>query len=234
MRRVLALAAITAGLLLTMAPPASATWAGTHCRVSEQAISTWKRSQARAYADVARYEGYEWGGGCWNDNNVDDTPNAPDSGGEGPDCSGLVFKAWALPNSYGAWGRRWYDKLEDVHGPYVAASFAAPGSSLPFFGIGKGRATTLYMDAFASSGHVGMLYTDTPPSSGGDYIIEALGDAYGTNVFVETYRSSSAFTAARRRGWTAECYPRCAVAGALTATSDARGGLAALPVVRVK
>jgi hypothetical protein len=32
---------------------------------------------------------------CLNNNDRDDTPNAPDSNGEGPDCSGLVFKSWA-------------------------------------------------------------------------------------------------------------------------------------------
>ena len=45
---------------------------------------------------VAVGEGYEWGGGCWNDNNRDDTPGQPDSNGEGPDCSGFVFKTWEL------------------------------------------------------------------------------------------------------------------------------------------
>lgn len=46
----------------------------------------------------ARSEGYQWGGGCWNDNDLDDSPRDPTSdpntGGEGPDCSGLVFKVW--------------------------------------------------------------------------------------------------------------------------------------------
>ena len=46
----------------------------------------------------ARYEGYQWGGGCWNDNDVDDSPGDPtedpNTGGEGGDCSGFTFKVW--------------------------------------------------------------------------------------------------------------------------------------------
>ena len=44
----------------------------------------------------ARYEGYQWAGGCWNDNDVDDSPGDPtedpNTGGEGGDCSGFTFK----------------------------------------------------------------------------------------------------------------------------------------------
>src|SRR5581483_9906824 len=47
---------------------------------------------------TAAYEGYQWGGGCWNMNDVDVSPGDPTedpaTGGEGPDCSGLVFKSW--------------------------------------------------------------------------------------------------------------------------------------------
>ena len=46
----------------------------------------------------ARYEGYQWAGGCWNDNDRDDSPNDPKedpaTGGEGGDCSGFTFKVW--------------------------------------------------------------------------------------------------------------------------------------------
>ena len=53
---------------------------------------------ARNYAYVAAGEGYQWGGGCWNNNNADDSPGDPpgdpNTRGEGPDCSGFTFKAW--------------------------------------------------------------------------------------------------------------------------------------------
>src|SRR2546423_14313549 len=56
-----------------------------------------KRSQAQSYAAVGVGEGYHWGGGCWNDNNTDDARNEPQENntsthGEGPDCSGVVYK----------------------------------------------------------------------------------------------------------------------------------------------
>src|SRR5205814_1191132 len=74
--------------------PAHASWVSDHCSSDNAWDSHYRRKDAKAYADVAIGEGYEWGGGCWNDDNKDDTPNAPDSNGEGPDCSGLVFKSW--------------------------------------------------------------------------------------------------------------------------------------------
>ena len=46
----------------------------------------------------ARHEGYQWAGGCWNDNDRDDSPGDPRedpyTGGEGGDCSGFTFQVW--------------------------------------------------------------------------------------------------------------------------------------------
>ena len=42
-----------------------------------QASSTFTRDGSITVALYARYEGYQWGGGCWNDNDVDDSPNDP-------------------------------------------------------------------------------------------------------------------------------------------------------------
>ena len=80
----------------TLTGPASATWSDNNCNGGSSDIATWKRSQAKDYAQRDSNEGYEWGGGCFKLNDQDDTPNQPDSGGEGTDCSGLVFKSWAL------------------------------------------------------------------------------------------------------------------------------------------
>ena len=56
------------------------------------------RDGSAAVALRARYEGYQWGGGCWNDNDRDDSSNDPHedpaTGGEGGDCSGFTFKVW--------------------------------------------------------------------------------------------------------------------------------------------
>ena len=73
------------------APAARASWVSQNCNSSTTGIAAQKRSTARAYGEVADREGYEWGGGCWNNDNKDDTPGQPDSNGEGPDCSGLTF-----------------------------------------------------------------------------------------------------------------------------------------------
>jgi len=171
---------------------------------------------ARAYVSRALKEGYEWGGGCWNDNNVDDTPNAPDSGGEGPDCSGLVFKAWELELSYGASGFRWWDKLQDIHGPYTSYSYHDAGTTttLPFYRFDK-TVNALYMDAFARDSHVGLMWSSVKNTDGTYWFAEAKGDAYGTNTWAETWMSNSAYVGVRRKGWTPDCYPNCTAPSAV-------------------
>lgn len=207
------------GLLIvgTLAVPstARASWTSKNCFSSHYADGVFRRSEARAYAEVARSEGYEYAGGCWNDDDVDDTPQQPDSSGEGPDCSGLVFKSWELRAAAGASGGTYWGRVENIHGPYASYDFHSPVATDPFYRLpNKNRVTTVYMDAFARNGHVGMIYTNAGTSANTDYIIEALCDLCGTNVFEETYRSDSDYLAARREGWTADCYPRCQAPGA--------------------
>jgi hypothetical protein len=177
------------------------------CSKYQYTDSNVRRLDAQAYATVAQHEGYEWGGGCWNDNNKDDTPSAPDSNGEGPDCSGFVFKTWELRNTSGDAGFTWYQAMQNIHGVYTTYDFHAPVSSDPFSAISK--SSMMYMDAFAKNGHVAMLWTGAGSSVNSDYVIEALGDAYGTNVYSEAYRSDSAYTGAIREGWTPDCWPTC-------------------------
>jgi hypothetical protein len=204
-----------ATLVGVMAVPlvAQASWVSGNCSPDHTADPIFKRSDARAYSSVAINEGYEYAGGCWNDNNRDDTPGAPDSEGEGPDCSGLVFKSWELRNSWGTSGGMWWNKFENIHGPYASTAFHnAPldGAGLPFFRLpNKLRSTTLYMDAFARDGHIGLIYSNTGTSAGTDTIMEALCDACGTGTFEETYRNDGAYVAVRREAWTADCYPQC-------------------------
>jgi hypothetical protein len=203
MKRAALLLTMLAGLVAVPAASSQASWVGDHCYVRNFPVNGYSRSDARVYADIARNEGYEWGGGCWNNNNVDDTPGQPDSSGEGPDCSGFVFKTWFLANGFGATGQWYWDNIQNIHGPYSSTSFHDVSTTwYPFFRLAdKSRNTTLSMDAFAKQGHIGMLYTTVNPSSGTDWIIEAKGDAYGTNLFEETYRFDSAYVAVRRRGW---------------------------------
>jgi hypothetical protein len=203
---------VGAGLLVAgAARPSSASWVSSNCSTKNSSSDPITRNTARAYAEVAAREGYEWGGGCWNDNDRDDTPSAPDSGGEGPDCSGLVFKSWRLRLTWGADGFWWWSRVQNIHGYYGSDTFHAPGSGLPFYKLSsKSRSTTVFMDAFAKSGHVGLLDTSAYPSGGGDYIVEAKGDAVGTGIFIESYRSDTAYVAVRRRGWaTQTCTGTC-------------------------
>jgi hypothetical protein len=209
--RVVTIVFLCAGLLTgPWAKPGHASWVSEHCHGDSRAESSLKRANARAYSGYAAHEGYEWGGGCWNNDNVDDTPGAPDSSGEGPDCSGLVFKSWELRLTYGAEGFRQYSRLQNVHGPYTAADFHGASGRGPFYVLpDKRRITTLYMDAFASTGHIALIWSDSIPSGGGDYVVEAYDDAVGTQIDVRDYRADSSFRGVRRRQWTPDCYPRC-------------------------
>lgn len=148
----------------------------------------------------ARYEGYQWGGGCWNDNNRDDSPGdppeTPGTGGEGPDCSGLAFKVWRESESTSNAGFYQWGLLRFVHGPYTAQSFKN-GAGAPNVTLAKSSA--IRMDAFASDGHIGLVYAKN--ADGSDQIIEAKGEAYGTNIWTRTYRGSSSYGGVRRLGW---------------------------------
>ena len=148
----------------------------------------------------ARYEGYQWGGGCWNDNDRDDSPGdppeTPGTGGEGPDCSGLAFKVWRESESTSNAGFYQWGLLRFVHGPYTAQSFKN-GAGAPNVTLAKSSA--IRMDAFASDGHIGLVYAKN--ADGSDQIIEAKGEAYGTNIWTRTYRGSSSYGGVRRVGW---------------------------------
>ena len=148
----------------------------------------------------ARFEGYQWAGGCWNDNDRDDSPNDPRedpaTGGEGGDCSGFTFKVWRESLSQSDASFQQWGMLRDVHGPYTAAAFKA-GSGAPNMTVSKSALTK--MDALASDGHIGLIYATNP--DGSDQIIEAKGEDYGTNIWTRTYRGSSSYSGVRRAGW---------------------------------
>jgi len=205
----LVLTAVGSGLIVATAGPAVATWSATNCTGSAYPINIWKRWQAQAFALEANKEGYEWGGGCYRLNDRDDTPNAPDSGGEGNDCSGFVFRVWAL-KADGTPGFEYWEMRYNIHGPYTTASYYYPRAEWQFRRIEKSYVATAFMDAFVyrsgDSGHIGLIYSEG--TGGGDYIIHAKSDADGTTITYETYRSSSAFRGVARRGWTRNCYPR--------------------------
>jgi len=207
-RRRRAAGAIGAVLAFSLAAAASG-WAyhtrfvSTTCNVNPpQPTAVFTRDGSITVALYAAREGYQWGGGCWNDNDVDDSPGDPtgdpNTGGEGPDCSGLTFKVWReSPNEADAAAYQW-NKLRNVHGPYTAARFKN-GDGAP--NVAYGKTGLIRMDALASSSHIGLVYT--PNFDGTDQVIEAKGEAYGTNVWTRTYRGESAYSGVRRLGWTA-------------------------------
>jgi hypothetical protein len=163
-------------------------------------IDTFTRDASITVALYARHEGYQWGGGCWDDDDRDDSPGdppgVPGTGGEGGDCSGFTFKVWREAEDTNSTEFHQWWRLRFVHGPYVAEDFKnAVGA--PNYPLSKSAA--IKMDAFASTGHVGMIYA--PNADGTDQIIEAKGEAYGTNIWTRSYRGTSSYGGVRRLGW---------------------------------
>ena len=158
------------------------------------------RDGSAAVALRARYEGYQWAGGCWNDNDRDDSPGDPHenpyTGGEGPDCSGFTFKVWREAESTTSAGFYQWGMFRHIHGPYKAEHFKS-GTGAPNMTLSKSAA--IKMDAFASQSHIGMIYARN--ADGSDQIIEAKGEAYGTNIWTRTYRGNSSYSGVRRTGW---------------------------------
>ena len=158
------------------------------------------RDGSAAVALRARHEGYQWAGGCWNDNDRDDSPGDPTedggTGGEGGDCSGFTFKVWRESENRSDAGFYQWGMLRHIHGPYVAEEFKG-GVGAP--NITYAKSGLIKMDALASQNHIGMIYAKN--ADGTDQIIEAKGEAYGTNIWTRTYRGSSSYTGVRRIGW---------------------------------
>lgn len=164
------------------------------------------RAAATDVANTAMQEGYQWAGGCYDDNGHDPTPNASpretkSTLGEGPDCSGLVWRVWresnyAYPsnNSFYFWQRSMYD-----HGPYDTKGFkyAVAGSGAPHVKYDKG--SIIMMDALVSDYHIALEQFRI--DSGSDFVWEALGESYGTNENIESYRAQTAFSGVRRLAW---------------------------------
>jgi hypothetical protein len=202
-RRALALgAAFVAAAIATGAASAYHTdFVGNYCNYNAPTpTSYFTRDGSMTVALRGRWEGYQWGGGCWNDDNVDnsrgDPPQDPYTRGEGGDCSGFTFKVWRESTNTGDAGAYQWNMLRVVHGPYTSASFQA-GAGAPNVTYYKGG--LIRMDALASGSHVGMIYARN--ADGSDQIIEAKGEAYGTNIWTRTYRGDSSYGGVRRLGW---------------------------------
>lgn len=166
----------------------------------------YKRAAAADVANIAMEEGYQWAGGCYDNDDRDPTHNVypretKSTLGEGPDCSGLVWRVWresnyAYPgnNSFYFWGRSTYD-----HGPYDTYGFMNKTKSDGAPHVTIGKSGVIMMDAFVSASHIGL--EELSIDYGSDLIWEALGEAYGTNEWVETYRVQGKFSGVRRLAW---------------------------------
>jgi len=159
------------------------------------------RSQARVYAEIGRYEGYQWAGGCWNNDNIDNSPGDPTENGstrgEGGDCSGFTFKSWyeRIPTTDG--GFTYSYRMRNEHGPYLANDFKL-GIGQPHDTLAKSSA--IMMDAFASTGHIGMIYTANTAFNT-DLMVEAKCEACGTVIASRTYRGDPSYGGVRRINW---------------------------------
>ena len=160
------------------------------------------RGQARIYAEIGANEGYQWGGGCWNDNNRDDAPGDPTENaatrGEGGDCSGFTWKSW-----HG----RWKESDGGLHLPLPNAEPArardrrdVQGRLGPPEHDASSKSAAFEMDALASANHVGMIY-QANTAYNTDRIVEAKCEACGTGIWSRTYRGDPAYSGVRRYGW---------------------------------
>jgi hypothetical protein len=159
------------------------------------------RGQARIYAEIGAHEGYQWGGGCWDDDDRDDSPGDPTENastrGEGGDCSGFTFKSWFERADTADPGFNYHYRMRNVHGPFTAESFKN-GTGIQNSMLSKTAA--FEMDAFASVNHVGMIY-QANTAYNTDRIVEAKCEACGTGIWTRTYRGDPDYGGVRRYKW---------------------------------
>ena len=206
-RRTLALApGVLAGLAfaITIATPGALAYHTNFqgsCNNAYFNTSGVTRAQARIYAEIGAYEGYQWGGGCWNDNNRDDAPGDPTENastrGEGGDCSGFTFKSWGERQDISDWGFTYHYRMRNVHGPFTAQNFKE-GRGIQNAMLSK--SAVIGMDALASSNHIGIVY-QANTAYNTDRIVEAKCEACGTGIWTRTYRGDPSYSGVRRYGW---------------------------------
>jgi hypothetical protein len=122
--------------------------------------------------------------------------------GEGPDCSGYVFKAWAL-KSDGSRGRRRWGHFNYWHGPFASTHFHSPSGGHPFKTIEKSQLQVL--DATARNGHIAIVW-NTSNSRNNWLYAEARCESCGTGKFYQDYASdeNTAYKGVKRRDWSGE------------------------------
>ena len=186
-------------------------WSDANCSGGGSGINEWSRADAIAYAQPPVREGYSLNGGCYRLNDRDDTPALPaDGGGEGADCSGFVFRVWAL-RSDGSYGYKYWDYDKDIHGPWYSWDFYSPLQAEPFKVISKSLTSTSPMDALTwyrgEDRHIALLWQEL--GSGSDIMVHAHNNSVGVEISEEIYRQYPDIHAVSRKNWSTECHTRC-------------------------
>jgi hypothetical protein len=205
---------VVAAILACVCAPGAASadaWSDANCFGIGSGMTQWSRADAIGYAQPPVREGYSLNGGCYRLNDRDDTPTLPaDGGGEGTDCSGFVFRVWALRSDGSTGYKRWdYDK--DIHGPWYSWDFYSPLAAEPFKLIAKNASSTTPMDAFAwyrgEDRHIALLWQEL--GSGSDLMVHAHNNSVGVEISEEIYRQYPDIHAVSRKAWSTECHTRC-------------------------
>ena len=198
---------------LTAGRAAADAWSNENCRVGWSFPTFWKRSNAASYTQPPLREGYSLNGGCYRLNDRDDTPALPaDGGGEGTDCSGFVFRAWALKTDGSNGYKRW-DYQHDVHGPYYSWDFKDPAGRRAVQEHPQGRPVDradgrdrLVPRRRRRPPHRPHLVTKAPAP---DYFVHAHTNTAGVEISEEIYRQLSDTEGVQRKNWSLECEPKC-------------------------
>jgi len=193
----------------------------TDCNAGSS-ISSWTASQAVSYVRTAHREPYQLGGGWWNPNQDQDAYHSV-KGYEGPDCSGLVFKSWAMSYSTGSTAYWSWNKTHDVHGPYQASTFWGGCSGVCRTLCGSSTTNCSSYTLSAGDAFVGLnppLFANhtvmiTSRTTGGDYyVVDSNYNGYGAdgggsyyNGWRETtsgranYKNTNGVKGIRRNPW---------------------------------
>ncbi len=152
----------------------------TRGTTGQHKIASYKRSYVRSSAAIGANEGYQWG--------RRDPPPTSTRGARAATAPGFTFKTWKITSasdrSFTA-----YDKIQ-IHGPYSASSFYGGGQNI-WWNIRKSYSTTRNMDAFASTYHVAMIYSEGS-SSRQHFTVEGKAESVGARILLETYRVAAA------------------------------------------
>ncbi len=202
-------------------------------------LTCWSRQCAYDYAYSARYEYYRMTHEEWYDDNVNTTPNLKpnatklpyDDHIEGVDCSGLVYKAWALTGTTGNYQTfTCYKTTEKVSSRYKATHFFDGCAGACTIVCGKPKSGSTWpttcknwkpemMDAYAvlkgtsplySVDHVGLIFEAL--SEGRDRTLEAFNDKKIYDFKTITWRSDAAFRGLVRKNWKSNSTCSCSTA----------------------